>query len=166
MAELQSTIAPKVGGLRAVLEAVDPGRLRLLVTLGSIIARSGLRGEAHYAVANEWLAELTTEHASRYPHCRTLCLEWSVWSGVGMGERLSMLESLARAGITPITPDQGVQILQRLVSDPHCPHTVLISGRTGGVHTIRYHRPELPLLRFVSRPPTSTCPTTASMTTC
>ena len=28
--------------------------MRLFVTFGSIIARSGLRGEAHYATANEW----------------------------------------------------------------------------------------------------------------
>lgn len=146
------TFAPKVDGLRAVLDAVDSDRLRLLVTLGSIIGRSGLRGEAHYAVANEWLADLTAETGRRLPHCRALCLEWSVWSGVGMGEQLSVVETLAREGVTAITPDQGVAILRRLLADPDCPPVVVISGRTEGIHTIRYDRPELPLLRFVERP--------------
>ncbi|WP_425695321.1 SDR family NAD(P)-dependent oxidoreductase [Micromonospora sp. DT178] len=58
------TFAPKVCGLRAVLAAVDPQDLRLLVTLGSSIGRTGLRGEAHYAMANEWLAEATASSAS------------------------------------------------------------------------------------------------------
>jgi enediyne polyketide synthase len=106
MAAFRRTFAPKLDGLRAVLDAVDPRRLRLLVTFGSIIGRAGLRGEAHYATANDWLAEFTREMAATYPQCRSLCMEWSVWSGVGMGERLSVVESLSREGIVPITPDE------------------------------------------------------------
>jgi enediyne polyketide synthase len=152
LADFHSALAPKVDGLRAVLAAVDPARLRLLVTFGSIIGRAGLPGEAHYATANEWLADLTTKVAGRYPHCRCRCLEWSVWSGVGMGERLSVVEGLARAGITPIHPSQGVQLMLRLVTDPDAPAVVVVSGRTGGTETLQYDSPPLPLLRFVGRP--------------
>ena len=148
----RQTIAPKVDGLQAVLDAVDPARLRLLVTFGSIIGRAGLSGEAHYAVANEWLAALTQAVADGNPQCRCLCMEWSVWSGVGMGERLSVVESLAREGITPITPEQGVRIMRRLVTDPDAPTIVVISGRTGNIDTVRRDHPDLPLLRFVARP--------------
>ncbi|AVT37186.1 type I polyketide synthase [Plantactinospora sp. BB1] len=146
------TFAPKIDGLRAVLDAVDPDRLRLLVSFGSIIGRAGLRGEAHYATANEWLADLTAEVAARHPGCRALCLEWSVWSGVGMGERLSVVEGLYRDGITPITPDDGVRLLRRLLADPEAPAAVVVSGRTDGIDTVRRETPELPLLRFVDRP--------------
>ncbi|BCJ41158.1 polyketide synthase [Actinoplanes ianthinogenes] len=146
------TFAPKVDGLRTVLDVVDPGRLRLLVSLGSIIGRAGLRGEAHYATANEWLADLTTEVGRTHPHCRSVCLEWSVWSGVGMGERLAVVESLTRDGVTPITPDQGVGILRRVLADPQAPDVVVISGRTEGIDTVRRPLPPLPLSRFVDRP--------------
>ncbi|GAA3037120.1 type I polyketide synthase [Streptosporangium longisporum] len=146
------TFAPKVGGLRAVLDAVDPQSLRLLVTFGSIIGRAGLRGEAHYATANEWLAHLTEEWGRTHPHCRTLCMEWSVWSDVGMGERLSVIEPLIREGITPISPEQGVRIMRRLLEDPGTPATVVISGRTGTIDTIGHVRQDLPLLRFTERP--------------
>ncbi|MDG4793436.1 type I polyketide synthase [Micromonospora sp. WMMD1082] len=146
------TFAPKVDGLQAVLAAVDPEQLRLLVTFGSIIGRAGLRGEAHYATANDWLADLTTDVGREYPNCRALCLEWSVWSGVGMGERLSVVEGLVREGITPVTPDQGVQLLRRLLGDGRTPPVTVVSGRVESIDTVRRDLPELPLLRFVDRP--------------
>ena len=110
------TLAPKVAGFRNVLAAVDPARLRLLVTFGSIIARIGLAGEADYAVANEWLARATERFAGDHPGCRCLTLEWSVWAGVGMGEKLGTLESLLARGISAIPPGTGVGLLRELIS--------------------------------------------------
>jgi enediyne polyketide synthase len=149
MAAFRRTFAPKIDGLRNVLDAVDPDRLRLLVTFGSIIGRAGLPGEAHYATANEWLADLTGGLSGR---CRCICMEWSVWSGVGMGERLSVVESLEREGVIPISPEQGTAIMRRLLGDPDTPEVVVISGRTEGIDTVRRDLPELPLLRFVEKP--------------
>ncbi|WP_117210190.1 type I polyketide synthase [Allorhizocola rhizosphaerae] len=151
-AAFEQTFAPKLDGLHATLAAIDPQRLRLLVTFGSIIGRTGLRGEAHYATANEWLAAATAEFGRKHPGCRTLCLEWSVWSGVGMGERLAVVETLVRQGITPVTPDQGVAVLRRLLADPRASGTIVVTGRTGELDTVRYAASELPLLRFVDRP--------------
>ncbi|OPG11560.1 SDR family oxidoreductase, partial [Microbispora sp. GKU 823] len=151
-AAFRRTFAPKVDGLRNVLAAVEPEALRLLVTFGSIIGRAGLHGEGHYSTANEWLAELTAEFATAHPGCRTVCMEWSVWSDVGMGERLSVVDGLVRKGITPISPEQGVEIMRRLVADPAAPPIVVISGRTEGVGTVRRDLPPLPLLRFVGTP--------------
>jgi enediyne polyketide synthase len=149
---LRETLAPKVDGLATVLAAVDPHRLRLLITFGSVIGRFGLRGEAHYAVANDWLAERTTAYAQEHPETRCLCVEWSVWSGVGMGERLSVVESLLREGITPITPDRGIEILRDLLARPLQRQVVVVTGRAEQVDTIRLEQPELPLLRFLERP--------------
>ncbi|MBB0243381.1 SDR family NAD(P)-dependent oxidoreductase, partial [Streptomyces alkaliphilus] len=151
-ADFRRTFAPKVDGLRTVLDAIGPGNLKLLVTFGSIIGRAGLRGEAHYATANEWLADLTEEVARAHPGLRARCMEWSVWSGVGMGEKLSVVESLSREGITPVSPDQGVEILLRLISDPDAPVVTVISGRTEGIGTVRRDLPALPLLRFTGTP--------------
>lgn len=152
MRAFREAIAPKLDGLAAVLDAVDPAALRLVVTFGSIIGRAGLRGEAHYATANDWLAEATVALARDYPACRVLCLEWSVWSGIGMGERLSVVDSLAREGITPITTERGVAALLEVLADPDAPQVLVVTGRADGVDTLSYHRPELPLLRFVEKP--------------
>ncbi len=97
-AAFSQTLAPKLQGLRNLLAAVSADRLKLLVTFGSIIARTGLPGEADYGVANEWLTRLTERFQRRHPACRCLALEWSVWSGVGMGDRLGRVDALARRG--------------------------------------------------------------------
>jgi enediyne polyketide synthase len=152
MAEFDQTFAPKVGGYQAVLDAIDPAGLKLLVTFGSIIGRAGLAGEAHYATANEWLAAATAEFAREHPDCRTVCMEWSVWSGVGMGEKLSVVESLARDGITPVTSEDGLVIMRRLVNDQDTPPIVVISGRTGRIDTVRHAPLDLPMGRFLERP--------------
>ncbi|GIJ70772.1 type I polyketide synthase [Virgisporangium ochraceum] len=148
---LRRTLAPKIDGLRAVLDAVDLDSLRLLVTFGSIIGRAGLHGEAHYATANDWLADLTRQVAGDRPGCRAVCLEWSVWSGVGMGERLSVVETLQGIGVTPITPEQGVAVLRDILDQADLPPALVVTGRVDHVDTVRFERPELPLLRFVER---------------
>ncbi len=146
------TFAPKGAGFRNVLAAVDPGRLRLLVSFGSIIARLGLHGEADYALANEWLARATERFAREHPACRCLALEWSVWSGVGMGERLGTLESLRAQGILPIPPGIGVALLRDLVSRPQSAVSIVATSRFGDPGTLEVERAELPLLRYLETP--------------
>ena len=82
---ISETLAPKIRGAQNLLAAINPDHLRLFITFSSIIARTGLPGEAHYGLANEWLTRLTEQWKTMYPHCRCLAIEWSVWSGVGMG---------------------------------------------------------------------------------
>jgi len=147
----QRTLAPKVDGLSHLLAAIDPKQLRLLISFGSIIATTGMPGEADYAVANEWLASMTAAFHKEHPNCRCLTLEWTVWSGVGMGRRLGSDEILAEQGITPIPPDVGVAILRQAVSDwPTA--TVVVTGRMPDVPTLRLERPDMPFLRFLEHP--------------
>ncbi|WP_037908724.1 type I polyketide synthase [Actinacidiphila yeochonensis] len=147
----RATLAPKIGGLEAVLAAADPAALRLLVTFGSIIGRAGLRGEADYSVANDWLTDLTLRTQEEFPGLRCLALEWSVWSGAGMGERLGVLESLMREGISPIPADQGIAFLEQLLCDPSVPTSTVVMGRAEGLPTITLEQRELPLRRFTER---------------
>ncbi|GAA2678300.1 MULTISPECIES: SDR family NAD(P)-dependent oxidoreductase [Actinosynnema] len=147
----RATLAPKVDGLRTVLDAVGEDNVRLLITFGSIIGRAGLRGEAHYATANDWLTELTTDFARRNPGARALALEWSVWAGAGMGERLGVVEALMRDGITPISTDAGIAVLRRVLADPAAGPALVVSGRAAGLPTLELERAELPLTRFTDR---------------
>jgi enediyne polyketide synthase len=148
---LRATLAPKVDGLRLLLDAAGGG-LRLLVAFGSIIARMGLPGEGHYALANDWLAREVEEAGRRLPGCRCLTIEWSVWAGTGMGERLGRIDALARAGVTAISPDEGTRLLQSLIDGRDVPATVVAAGRFGEPPTLRVRQRELPLLRFLERP--------------
>ncbi|HXV92111.1 MAG TPA: SDR family oxidoreductase, partial [Pseudonocardia sp.] len=147
----RATVAPKIDGLRAVLAAVDPSRIKLLVTFGSIIGRAGLRGEAHYATANDRMTELTLRFGREYPQARVLACEWSVWSGAGMGEKLGVVNALLRDGITPIPMEEGIAVLRRLLADADSPPVVVVCGRTAGLATLPMQRREVPLARFVDR---------------
>jgi enediyne polyketide synthase len=146
------TLGPKITGLDVVLAAVDPAALRLLITFGSIIGRAGLRGQADYATANDWLTDLTCKFQAAHPQCRSMALEWSVWSGAGMGERLGVLESLTREGISPIAVDEGIATLFELLARPDLPTALVIMGRVGDMPTIALESRELPLTRFIDRP--------------
>ncbi|MEQ0565883.1 type I polyketide synthase [Amycolatopsis sp. NEAU-NG30] len=147
----RKTLAPKIGGLNAVLAAVDQDRIKLLVTFGSIIGRAGLRGEAHYATANDWMTELTLRFGQEHPKARAIALEWSVWSGTGMGEKLGVVSALMRDGITPIPTEEGITILRQVLADPAAPPVLVVCGRTSGLATLPIQKRELPLTRFVDR---------------
>ncbi|MFD5245135.1 SDR family NAD(P)-dependent oxidoreductase [Amycolatopsis sp. NPDC058340] len=147
----RKTLAPKIGGLHAVLDAVDKDKIKLLVTFGSIIGRAGLRGEAHYATANDWMTELTVRFGQEHPRAKAIALEWSVWSGTGMGEKLGVVSALMRDGITPIPTEEGIEILRQVVGDPAAPSVLVVCGRTAGLATLPVEKRELPLTRFVDR---------------
>ena len=148
----QAALAPKLRGLRHLLASADPARLRLLVAFGSVIARTGLEGEAHYALANEWLAREVDRWRATHPHCHCLTIDWSVWSGLGMGQRLGRVAELERRGITAITPDEGVRMFQALLARQTPASPIVVTGRYGDPPTLRFDRPELPFARFLERP--------------
>lgn len=149
---MMATLAPKLDGLERLLAALDTTRLRLVVGFGSVIARSGLAGEAHYALANEWMRQRIERFATEHPGCRCRCLEWSVWSGAGMGERLGSIDQLRRRGVTPIDVEQGRRALLDALGDDQVPTSPVVSSRLDGIPTLRFAKDRLPLLRFLERP--------------
>jgi len=146
------TLAPKIPGAENLLAAIDPEALRLFITFSSIIARTGLPGEAHYGLANEWLTRLTEHWQTAHPHCRCLAIEWSVWSGVGMGARLGTVDELARRGITPIPVEKGLDALRKLLCHKPANVAAVVMGRLRDMPTLKVERPELPFLRFLEKP--------------
>jgi enediyne polyketide synthase len=150
--EFDKTLDVKIAGLRYVLDAVNEDKIKLLVTFGSIIGRAGLKGEAHYSTANDWMSELTVDFQHAHPSARALAMEWSVWSGAGMGERLGVVEALIRDGITPISVEDGLKVLRQVLADPSAGPVLTFTGRMGGLPTLPLDTSqELPLSRFVDR---------------
>jgi enediyne polyketide synthase len=147
--DLNQILAPKVDGLRNLLESISPSSLRLLVTFGSIIARTGLHGEAHYGLANEWLNLVAERWQKTHAHCRCLNLDWSVWAGIGMGQRLGVLDSLVRQGITPLPIGDAIEHLKAILAWEQAPYSSIITGRFGNLPTLKFDKPGLPLMRFL-----------------
>ncbi|WP_405143224.1 SDR family NAD(P)-dependent oxidoreductase [Sphaerisporangium sp. NBC_01403] len=144
---LRDHLAPKVDGLALLLGAVGED-LRLLVAFGSIIGRRGLTGQAEYCLANDWMRASVEDWAAAHPACRTHLLEWSLWSGIGMGVRLDTVDTLARQGVAAIGPESGLALFRSVLDDPGAPVTLLLTGRFPEGPTLRVEGEDPPPLRF------------------
>lgn len=102
-------IATKATGLAGLLALADLAQLRLCVGLGSVIAVTGMHGNAGYALANELLAAQLAQLKREQPHIVVACPAFSVWREVGMGAKMasSALDSILGAG--GIAPAVGAQ---------------------------------------------------------
>jgi enediyne polyketide synthase len=69
-----------------------------------------------------------------------------------MGQRLGRVDALARAGVVPITPDEGIQWFLRAIGDPSFAGTVIVTSRFGESSTLALPKPDLPHLRFLLGP--------------
>lgn len=147
-----ATSQVKLDGARHLLAAVEPSALRMFITFGSVIARTGLPGEAHYALANERLRMFTEDVARRLPHCRALNIEWSVWAAAGMGERLGRIDALAAYGVDAIAIADGVDMLFRLMSLDSVGTSVVVASRLGHRPILEFAAEPLPFLRFLESP--------------
>ena len=145
------TLAPKVNGLKNLLSILDPSRLKLLITFGSLIARTGFPGEADYALANEWMTHLTERWQVGHPHCRCLAIEWSAWSGVGMGANVANLATLQNQGISMIPPESGANFLLHLLRSSLPEVAVVATSRFGRPSTLQFEPQPLPHLRFLEQ---------------
>jgi enediyne polyketide synthase len=147
-ADLQQVLTPKTLGLRAAIAAAGP-RLRRIVTFGSILGRMGLKGEAHYAIANAWQSLIAEQYARE--DCRVLSVEWSLWNGVGMGHRLGSLERLARFGVDALPVDAALEVFESLLLSGAV-GTYMVTSRFGPPRQVSLGATELPILRFVDKP--------------
>ncbi|MFI2710756.1 SDR family NAD(P)-dependent oxidoreductase [Micromonospora sp. NPDC018662] len=150
-AELDRTLAPKAYGFDHLVDALDLTELRFAVAFGSVIGRTGLPGETAYATANEYLSRRCAELAAAVPQVRWLSIEWSVWSGTGMGVRLGVLDGLLRRGVSPIPPDEGTRLLLELLATPALPPVVLVAGRLPAGNTLEWEECADEQGRFLER---------------
>ena len=104
---MQRVWAPKVGGALRLHAATATRDLDWWVGFSSMATLLGLPGQLAYATANAWLdALMTWRRASGLP---ATAINWGQWSDVGMSHALTY------SVLDPITPDEGVEALERLV---------------------------------------------------
>lgn len=147
---VRRTIAPKTVGLKFTLEVLGP-QVRRLITFGSIIGRIGLEGEAHYALANAMQTAVTEAWAAASSDRTSLAIEWSVWGGTGMGERLGTIERLGALGVDAISVDDALDAFRRMITEGAI-GTVAITSRFGPPPYLSLGTSHLPMLRFLDEP--------------
>lgn len=130
---LHDTWRAKVYSLDNVLSALAQP-LRWLIGYSSVIGAFGLRGEAHYALANEWLIERLLCYAAAVPSARVLPLCWTAWRETGMAKRMpDVLEQLDAADVDAIDSDTALAQLDAVMGSELAGQALLITGRYGRV---------------------------------
>ena len=137
---LRREYAVKVGGLDNLLAAIGGERLKLCVALGSVIGAVGMSGNGGYALANEAMVEVLADLKRVHPSMRIACLAYSVWSDVGMGAKLNVLESLERRNIAAIPVDEGTRWFLECCAQASVPLPLVIAAPMYSLPTWRQAR--------------------------
>ncbi|MCL2865268.1 MAG: type I polyketide synthase [Lachnospiraceae bacterium] len=87
-------------------------RLDFFVMFSSIAALITTAGQANYTAANAFLDGLATYR--RQKGLAALSIAWGPWA-VGMIKELNLINVYRQKGLEPITPDKGMQTLERLI---------------------------------------------------
>jgi acyl transferase domain-containing protein/acyl carrier protein len=105
---LERVWAAKAAGALRLHEATVNRELDWWVGFSSMAALLGLPGQVAYATANAWLDALVAwRRASGLP---ATAINWGQWSDVGIGRSLTL------SVLDPITPDEGIEALESLLS--------------------------------------------------
>ena len=114
---MQVVLRPKVIGSWLLHEKLrrklhdDP--LDFFVLFSSSAALAGSPGQGNYAAANAFLDALA--HFRQSQGQPALSINWGPWAEVGMAARLDLQEKRSRQGLASIPPQQGLEVLERLL---------------------------------------------------
>jgi acyl carrier protein len=103
---------PKALGAWLLHQWFEDRPLDLFVLFSSLAPLVSRPGQSVYAGANAFLDALA--HERRRQGRPALSIGWGPWAEVGMVARLGMEADLAAAGIEPLYPDQGLELLHLL----------------------------------------------------
>nr|WQM80008.1 type I polyketide synthase [Streptomyces sp.] len=109
---LDAVMRPKVDAAWHLHDLTRDHDLSAFVLFSSVAGTLGGAGQGNYAAANAWLDALARYRAAR--GLPALCLGWGPWTQVGgMADRLdeAELQRLRRTGMPPLSPDEGLALL-------------------------------------------------------
>ena len=105
--EIERVFTPKLGGLRAVLDAVDEESLQHLVLFTSVAGLLGNAGQADYAAANEALCRFAASWKRERPEQHVTAIDWGAWDG-GMVTP-GLRELFHSRGVALLEPEVGAR---------------------------------------------------------
>ncbi len=110
-----AVFAPKVAGATLLDRLTRGDALDFFVLFSSVAGVLGSSGQANHAGANAFLDLLAARR--RAEGLPGLSVAWGPWSEVGAAADRGMAERLAALGLGAVTPEQGLQALDRALSD-------------------------------------------------
>ena len=124
-ADAEAVWRPKALGAWLLHRALADRPLDLFVLFSSLASLVSRPGQGVYAGANAFLDALARHRAARGES--GLSIGWGPWEEVGMVARLGLAAELSAAGIEPLYPDQGLELL-RLLAAREAPHAAVVAA--------------------------------------
>lgn len=97
--------------------------LDFFVLFSSISSIFGSPGQSNYAAANAFMDGLAAYRQTL--GLPALSINWGPWSAIGMAAKLE--QSMTQKGITPISPERGMQLFDIAIKQTHA-QLILMSG--------------------------------------
>jgi enediyne polyketide synthase len=127
--EFLRCVRVKARGLANLLSATQAARLKAVHVISSVLGKTGMRGQADYALANAWLDGAVRAFKAAHPSIHCLALGYTAWTGTGLAQRLGALDSLHSLGVRPLTVEQGVAAYLERLAAPEADGVFVVTGR-------------------------------------
>jgi acyl transferase domain-containing protein/acyl-CoA synthetase (AMP-forming)/AMP-acid ligase II/acyl carrier protein len=115
----ESVMAPKVQGAWNLHVLTQNHPLDFFVLFSSAASLIGSAGQANYSAANAFLDALA--HDRRAMKLPGLSINWGAWQDVGLAAQHQVSKTLEAKGLGSISSQQGLAILEELLSQPAAP---------------------------------------------
>ena len=119
---LLAVLAPKVQGLENLVMALAEEPLDSLLLFSSSNAHTANPGQSAYAAASAFEDTLGLALARDLP---VRIVDWGFWGEVGRVATPEYRAALGRLGVLPITTQEGLDVIQRLLAGP-APHLMAL----------------------------------------
>jgi len=119
-------MAPKALGAWILHRLTRPLPLDYFVLFSSATVWMGNSGQGNYVAANAFLDALSQyRRALGLP---ALTINWGPWAAVGMAAQANRGRRLAMRGVDVIPPQQGLQVLERLLLQQEAAQVLVVSA--------------------------------------
>jgi NADPH:quinone reductase-like Zn-dependent oxidoreductase/acyl carrier protein len=147
----RKVMAPKVEGAWNLHTLTQGDLLDYFVLFSSGASVLGSPGQANYVAANAFLDGLA--HQRRALGLPATAINWGAWAEVGLATRADRVQHLTQQGIVPFSPQQGVELLGRILSRQE---TQMMAVRMEWSNLVRLYSP--PFLTYLAEEATAAGP--------
>ncbi len=125
--DFEVVYAPKVDGLRNLLECLPVEQLEFVVLFSSIIGFFGNAGQTDYAIANETLNKTAYRLKRRYPHLEVTAMDWGPWESGMVTPELRKFFEAQNVQLIPLQQG-GQKLVDLLTAGRTLPPQLIVGG--------------------------------------